>query len=96
MRFKSLAGVLLLAEVADEVAPFCVCNGHDVEEEGLHVEVEGLVAKEELGKEANALAVLLVTFTTNLEHRDRLLTVDLVPRRVAPHTFSRVTSQLKI
>ena len=60
MRFKSLAGVLLLAEVADEVAPFCVCNGHDVEEEGLHVEVERLVVQEELGQQAQVLAVLLV------------------------------------
>ena len=47
--FLSLAGVFLLAEVADEVAPLGVGDGHDVEEEGLHVEVEGLVAKEELG-----------------------------------------------
>ena len=87
---------LFFGEVSDDMTPGGVRRCHDVEEEGLHVEVEGLVAKEELGKEANALAVLLVTLPTNLEHRDRLLTVDLVPRRVAPHTFSRVTSQLKI
>ena len=60
MRFKSLAGVLLLAEVADEVAALGVGDGHDVEEEGLHVEVERLVVQEELGQQAQVLAVLLV------------------------------------
>ena len=60
MRFKSLAGVLLLAEVADEVAPLGVGDGHDVEEEGFHVEVERFVVQEELGKQAQVLAVLLV------------------------------------
>ena len=60
MRFKSLAGVLLLAEVADEVAALGVGDGHDVEEEGLHVEVERLVVQEELGQQAEILAVLFV------------------------------------
>ena len=71
-----LARVLLLAEVADEVAPFCVCNGHDVEEEGLHVEVERLVVQEELGQQAQVLAVLLVPGNT-LDIWEEILTKHL-------------------
>ena len=57
---SSLAGVFLLAEVSDEVAALCVGDGHHVEKEGLHVEVERLVVQEELGQQAQVLAVLFV------------------------------------
>ncbi len=52
-----LGAVLLLAEVADEVAAVGVVLGEDVEEKGLNVEVEGLVVEEELGDEAQVLAI---------------------------------------
>ena len=51
---------------------------HDVKEERLNVKVEGLVAQEQLGQQAEALAILLVAFPANLEHGDRLLPVDFV------------------
>ena len=40
----------------------------DVEEEGLHVEVERLVVQEELGHEAEILAEDLVVTAVDLKH----------------------------
>ena len=42
------------------MAALGVGDGHDVKEEGLHVEVERLVVEEELGQQAEILAVLFV------------------------------------
>ena len=42
------------------MASLGVGDGHHVEEEGLHVEVERLVVQEELGQQAEVLAVLFV------------------------------------
>jgi hypothetical protein len=53
------------------VAALGVCDGHDVEEKGLHVKVERLVVEEEFGQEAEVLAVLLVS-----GRDDVLLTTD--------------------
>ena len=55
-----------------------------VEQEGLHIEVESLVVKEELGKEAKVLAVDLVVTSVRLKHRDGALAVDLMARGLAP------------
>ena len=55
-----------------------------VEQEGLHIEVESLVVEEELGKEAEVLAVDLVVTSVCLKHRDGALAVDLMARGLAP------------
>ena len=49
--------LLLLGEVADNVRALLVDLAEDVEEEGDDVEVEGLVVEEELGQQAQVLAV---------------------------------------
>lgn len=46
-----------LGEVANKVAPFVVVLGQDVEKEGLHVIVEGLVVQEQLGQQTQVLTV---------------------------------------
>lgn len=46
-----------LGEVADDVGALAVHLGQEVEDEGLDVEVEGLVVQEELGQQAEVLAV---------------------------------------
>ena len=58
--------VLLLAEVANDVAAVRVGGGHHVEEERLDVVVESLVVEEGLGDQAKVLAVLLVLLSTHL------------------------------
>ena len=58
--------VLLLAEVANDVAAVRVGGGHHVEEERLDVVVESLVVEEGLGDKAKVLAVLLVLLSTHL------------------------------
>jgi hypothetical protein len=55
------------------VAAGRVGRGHHVEEEGLHVKVEGLVVEEKLGKEAQVLAVLLVPLAADLEDGEWIL-----------------------
>ena len=46
-----------LGEVADHAAAVGVSLGHDVEEEGFHVIVEGLVIEEELRQQTQVLTV---------------------------------------
>ena len=55
-----LRAVLLLAEVPHEVRAVLVLLAQHVEEEVLDVEVKRLVVQEELGQQAQVLAVLLV------------------------------------
>ena len=66
------------------MAALRVALRHDVEEEGLHVEVQCLVVEEELGHEAQALAVHLVQLSIHLEGGDLALAVDLVAGGVSP------------
>ena len=66
------------------MAPLRVALRHDVEEKRLNVEVERLVIKEELGHQAQALAVHLVQLSVDLEGGDLALAVDLVAGGVAP------------
>lgn len=61
--------VFLLAEVADEVAAVPVVLRHRVKEERLDVVVEGLVVEEQLGQQAQVLAVDLVDVAVDLEIR---------------------------
>ena len=48
------------------MAAFLVVPGEHVEEEGLHVVIEGLVVQEELGQQAEVLAVHLAHGAINL------------------------------
>lgn len=50
------------------MASFMVCIGHDVEQEWFDVVVQRLVVEEELGQQAELLAVLLVLATVHLPH----------------------------
>ena len=73
-----------LGEVSQDVAPLRVALRHDVEEKRLNVKVERLVIEEELGHQAQALAVHLVQLSVDLEGGDLALAVDLVAGGVAP------------
>lgn len=54
-----------------------VGEGHHVEQERLHVVVQGLVVEEELSEEAELLAVLLVSSAVHLPHPQPALAVNL-------------------
>ena len=66
------------------MAATAVCLGHHVEEKGLNVKVECLVLQEQLGHEAEVLAVDFVFFSVHFEDRELVLAVDFVSRRVLP------------
>lgn len=55
---------------------------HDIEQERLHVVVERFGAQEQLGKEAEVLAVYGVLATVDLEEGILAVTIDLVARRM--------------
>ena len=61
-----LNGWPYLGEVADEVATFAVILGQDVEKEGLHIIVEGLVVQEQLGQQTQVLTVDCAHISINL------------------------------
>lgn len=65
-----LSGWLYLGEVADEVATFAVILGEDVEKEGLHIIVEGLVVQEQLGQQTQVLTVDCAHIPINLFGRN--------------------------
>ena len=55
-----------LGEVADEVASLAVILGQDVEKEGFHIVVEGLVIQEQLGQQTQVLTVDCAHIPINL------------------------------
>mmetsp|Transcript_23262 Transcript_23262/g.78156 ORF Transcript_23262/g.78156 Transcript_23262/m.78156 type:complete len:417 (-) Transcript_23262:9-1259(-) len=77
-----LRGDALLGEVAHHVGPGLVAVADDVEEKGLDVVVERLVVQEELGQQAQVLAVDALHARVHLVHGHVRVPVDLVPRRV--------------
>ena len=79
--------VLFLREVADHVTATRIALGHDVEKERLDIVVKGLMVEEELRKQAEVLAVDLLLLTVYFEHRESLITINLVARRVAQVTL---------
>ena len=60
--------VLLLAEVSHNVASVAVRDGHHVEQEGLHIIVEGFVVQKGLGNQAEILTILFVLLPANLKY----------------------------
>eukprot|EP00588_Corethron_pennatum_P010154 CAMPEP_0194273278 /NCGR_PEP_ID=MMETSP0169-20130528/6646_1 /TAXON_ID=218684 /ORGANISM="Corethron pennatum, Strain L29A3" /LENGTH=333 /DNA_ID=CAMNT_0039016179 /DNA_START=671 /DNA_END=1673 /DNA_ORIENTATION=- len=70
-----LGALLLLAEVSHDVTPRAVALRDDVEPEGVHVVVEGLVVQKELGEEAQVLAVDALLLPVHLESGDRAFPV---------------------
>lgn len=70
---------------------FAVGVGHHVEEEGLHVVVQGLVVEEELGQQAQLLTVLLVLPAVDLPNAEIVLPVHLVSGRVPPDALVSVS-----
>ena len=87
-----LAG-LLLGEIADEVAALAIVLGQHVEEEGLHVVVEGLVIQKQLGEETEVLAVDLAGHAVHFEDGEVFVAVDFVGRRVKPVALGPVALQ---
>ena len=67
---RTVRRLLLLREVSDDVRALLVDLAEDVEEEGDDVEVEGLVVEEELGQQAQVLAVQPVLPAIHLKIRD--------------------------
>ena len=65
-KMRSGASLRYLGEVADEMATFAVILGQDVEEEGLHIVVEGLVVQEQLGQQTQVLTVDCAHIPINL------------------------------
>jgi len=55
----------------------------DVEEEGVHVIVQGFVVEEELGQEADVLAIDLILVPIDFKDGDVAVPVDFIPRRVS-------------
>lgn len=55
-----------LREVTDKVATFAVILGEDVEKEGLHIIVEGLVVQKQLGQQTQVLTVDCAHIPINL------------------------------
>ncbi len=72
------------------MASLGVRGRHDVEQERLHVEIQGLVVQKELGEETQALAVHLVPLPADLKDGDLVPAVDLVSRRMLPHALAGV------
>lgn len=67
-----------LREVADEMTALFIILRESVEQEGLHVIVEGLVVEEEFGQQTEVLAVDLAHVAVHLEHGQVVVAVDLV------------------
>jgi len=86
----ALGGLLLLGEVADEVAAVVVAGGHAVEEERVDVVVEGLVVEEELRQQAQVAAPGALPPAVDLEEADVVVAVDLVAGRVQERAFGAV------
>ena len=78
----ALGGLLLLGEVADEVAAAGGAGGHAVEEEGVDVVVERLVVEEQLAQQAQVAAPRALPPPVDLEERHVVVAVDLVAGRV--------------
>ena len=70
-----------------------VVLSQDIEEERLHVIVEGLVVEEELDQQTEVLAVDLVGVAVHLEHGHPVPPVDLHPGGMAPGTLLQVALQ---
>lgn len=79
-------GYNYLGEIANDVGSLPIHFSQDVEHERLHIEVQGFVIQEELGQEAEVLAVNLVVSPVHFIHRDVVLPIDLLSRRLPPLT----------
>lgn len=88
--------LLLFGEVSDNVRPLAIHLAEDVEEKGIHVEVEGLVIQEELGQEAETLAIQLVVLPIDLPDGEGPLPVDLLPGRLAGRALTQMISGILI
>lgn len=55
-----------LREVTDEVAAFAIVLSEDVEKEGLHIIIQGLVVQEQLGQQTQVLTVDCAHVPVNL------------------------------
>lgn len=64
-----------------------VIHSEHIEEERLDVIVQGLVVQEELDQQTQVLTVDLVDVSIHLEHREPLVAVDLVSRRMEQTTL---------
>ena len=76
--------MLLLREVAEDVAATPISLGHHVEEKWLNVEIERLVFQEQLGHQTQVLAVDFVLFSVHFEHGEMILAVNFISRRMLP------------
>ena len=65
-----LERIFLFAEISHKMTTLRVGRCHDVEEEGFDVKVQRFVVQEKFGQQAQTLAILLVTFSANFEHRN--------------------------
>lgn len=88
-----LAALLLLAEIADDVAAALVARGHHVEQEGVDVVVQRLVVEEQLAQQAQIAAPGALPAAVDLEERHVLVAVDLVARRVDQRAFAAVARE---
>ena len=70
-----------------------VALGHNVEEERLNVVIQGLVVQEQLGQQAQVLAVDFLLLAVDLEDRERVVAIDFVAGRVAQIALELSASQ---
>ena len=83
-------GTLFFGKVANKVAPKFVVFGHDVEEEGFDVVVEGLRAEKKLRKQTEILAVDGVLAAVDFKDGNGMVSVDLVTRWMLRRAFELV------
>jgi hypothetical protein len=63
-------------------APLVSC-AEDIEEEGVHIVIEGFVVQKQLCEVTQILTIESFNGSIHLEHRYLIISIDLVSRRVA-------------
>jgi len=76
-----------------DVIPFIIDFTQDIEEERVDIIVQGLMIQEELGKQAQILAVDLVLLPIHLKDRQVLITINLFSRGVLQLTLETMAHQ---
>lgn len=75
------------------MAAFAVIFRQYVEKEGFNIVVQRFMVEEQLGEEAEVLAIDLVSVAVHFEDRDVPAAIDLRGGRVAPQALVQVTYQ---
>lgn len=86
--------VLLLREVPLDVEPLLIEFASDVEQERFSIKSKRLMVEKQLAEVTQILAIDGLSLSVNFKHRDLIISVDLISRRMPEATFQRVTADL--